>query len=296
MADAVRSFQEPDHGFRGRDAGSDLYYTAFAVRTLAILDELDPLTATSTLDYLRRRLTSHESLIDLVSLIFAAYTLEAATGDDVFSDADTEWNARLRRELERFRCDDGGYARTPLGKAGSVYQTFLNLLCYELLDEPVPDPESIVAFVRRQAAEGGGFLEIRVAKRAGTNPTAAAVGILELLGELDRGTVAQTAEFLRQLQTDEGGIRANLRTPIPDLLSTFTGMWTLDRLGAARELDLPRLRRYVETLECAQGYRGAEIDPASDVEYTFYGVGAMALLDVVEDRSLTDEDHGRDGG
>ena len=279
MARAVRAFQQRDHGFRGRDDSSDLYYTAFAVRTLAVLDELDPLTASSTLTFLRHRLAQRESLIDLVSLIFAAYTLEAATGEELFGDAEPEWNERLCEELERFRCADGGYARTHAGRAGSIYQTFLQLLCYELLDAPVPDRSAIVSFVRKQAAEGGGFVEIRVAKRAGVNPTAAAIGILELLDALDQPIIDATIPFLVDLQTPEGGMRANTRTPIPDLLSTFTGLWTLDRLGAVRQLDLDQLRAFTESLETERGYLGAAIDEMADAEYTFYGVGTMALLE-----------------
>src|SRR5215510_9176337 len=34
-------FQQEDGGFAGREGGSDLYYTSFAVRTLALLDALD---------------------------------------------------------------------------------------------------------------------------------------------------------------------------------------------------------------------------------------------------------------
>src|SRR5262245_16183457 len=34
-------FQQADGGFAGREGGSDLHYTSFAVRTLALLDALD---------------------------------------------------------------------------------------------------------------------------------------------------------------------------------------------------------------------------------------------------------------
>ena len=39
-AQAVKGFQTNDGGFRGRSDESDIYYTAFAVRTLAIIDGL----------------------------------------------------------------------------------------------------------------------------------------------------------------------------------------------------------------------------------------------------------------
>ena len=45
-------------------------------------------------------------------------------------------------------------------------------------------------------------------KRAGTNPTAAAIGTLQILGALDDATRAATIRFLTQMVADdEGGIR-----------------------------------------------------------------------------------------
>ena len=37
----LRSAQNPDGGFSGRAGGSDLYYTGFALRSLAVLQALD---------------------------------------------------------------------------------------------------------------------------------------------------------------------------------------------------------------------------------------------------------------
>ena len=38
----VRSAQAPDGGFTDRHGGADLYYTGFALRSLAVLDALTP--------------------------------------------------------------------------------------------------------------------------------------------------------------------------------------------------------------------------------------------------------------
>ena len=62
------------------------------------------------------------------------------------------------------------------------------------------------------------------------------------------------------------------------LLSTFTGIWTLDQLGAAQRLDWSAIRSYAE--ECERpigGFRGGLWDEQTDVEYTFYGLGTLAL-------------------
>ena len=74
-------------------------------------------------------------------------------------------------------------------------------------------------------------------------------------------------------------MRANTRIPIADLLSTFTGLLTLQDLNGTAEIDLAAVRRFATSLALdAGGFRGAEWDPAHDVEYTFYGLGTLGLL------------------
>jgi geranylgeranyl transferase type-2 subunit beta len=81
------------------------------------------------------------------------------------------------------------------------------------------------------------------------------------------------------MQTDEGGLRANTRIPIADLLSTFTGLVTLQDLGGASQIDLAGVKRFTQSLAREEGgFRGAEWDPAHDIEYTFYGLGTLGLL------------------
>jgi geranylgeranyl transferase type-2 subunit beta len=66
---------------------------------------------------------------------------------------------------------------------------------------------------------------------------------------------------------------------LADLLSTFTGCWTLEQLGALGRIDAAAARAYAEALaEPAGGFRGGLWDEHSDMEYTFYGLGAVALL------------------
>ena len=278
MARAVQSMQRPDGGFPGRAGGSDLYYTAFAVRTLAILDALDPIVAADTLRFLKSFLERQIPLVDLISLLLAAFTIEAATGEDFLDEVDPAWPDRLEARLEACRCADGGYARTPQGHAGSVYQSFLHVLCYELVDRPVPDREALVAFFRGRAVPSGGFVEVRVARRPGVNPTAAAIAGLRMLDALDHDLILPTIEFVLGQAELGGGFRASPRAPVPDLLSTFTALWTLEELGARDRADGAAHRGFVDRLETPAGYLGVLFDEVADVEYTFYGVGSRALL------------------
>lgn len=271
--------QREDGGFAGREGGSDLYYTGFALRSLAMLGELYGPVAERAAGFLKSRLGGQESIVDFFSLIYGAELVSSAAGIDVFAGADSNWREAVAAALERLRRPDGGYAKGAEGTASSMYHTFLVLLCQQLIGRPRQESETIVGFVQSQRADDGGFREIRASKRAGTNPTAAAIGALKILNALDEDTRLDTIDFLAEMQTDEGGLRANTRIPIADLLSTFTGLLTLQDLGGADRIDVRAVKRFAESLQVEEGgFHGAEWDPACDVEYTFYGLGTLGLL------------------
>lgn len=283
MSQWIRSQQRNDGGFAGREGESDPYYTAFALRSLWILDAIDETVARSAGAFLRERMRRRDSVIDLISLIFGAAILEMAAGEVVIPDDDIVWRDNVAELLSSLRADDGGFAKTPEGRAGSTYQTFLSALCFELMDVPIPDPDRIVSFLERQRHVDGGYLEIRVAKRAGVNPTAAAIGTLKTLGRLDPSEQRETIAFLSAMQSDEGGLSANTRIPFADLLSTCTGLISLVDLGAADQLNLPRIEAYAESmrLDRSSGFFGFALDQTADVEYSFYGIATLALIESI---------------
>lgn len=276
----VQSLQQPDGGFAGRQGESDLYYTSFALRSLAILGELYGDVASRAAAFLRHRMNTPETLIDRISLVFGAALLDVSAGIDLLSEpGGTEWKQTLGRDLEMLRCADGGFAKGLGGSASSTYHTFLALLCLQLIGQPVRDTEAIVRFLLSQRAPEGGFREIRVGKRAGTNPTAAALGALRILGAIDDELADSTADFLAEMQDNDGGLLANARIPLADLLSSFTGMFTLADLDRLDALDLTAARQFVRTLAHADGgFLAAMWDEVRDVEYTFYGLGSLSLL------------------
>ena len=272
--------QRPDGGFGGREGGSDLYYTGFALRGLSVLGELYGEPAERAASYLQQRMHEQETIIDFLSLVYGGALLELSAGIDIYeATAASGWQDTVAAALEQLRCEDGGYAKGPEGRAGSTYHSFLVLICLQLLERPLPDPDRMVAFIRSQQQAEGGFLEIRAQKRAGTNPTAAAIGVLRILDALDEETIDRTIDFLLEMQNDDGGLRANTRIPFSDVLSTFTGLLTLVDIGGADELDQRRLTRYLTQMESTDGgFFGVELDDQRDVEYTFYGLGSLALL------------------
>ena len=278
----LRAKQSENGGYAGREGDCDPYYSAFALRALWVAGGLDRDIAKKAGSFLRARLNKRESIIDMISLIFGAAICEMAAGEVVLPDEDDQqqvsWRSNVAGLLESLRTPDGGYAKTPEGRAGSTYQTFLTVLCYQLIDVPVPDMDSIVAFLENQQHAEGGFLEIRAAKRAGVNPTAAAIGTLKALGRLKPEEHRQTIEFLADMQSDEGGFTANTRIPFADLLSTFTGTLTLFDLEAIEEINLKAVQKYAQSMQGPEGgFFGFALDQTADVEYSFYGIGTLAL-------------------
>lgn len=284
----VLAQQRSDGGWGGREGGSDLYYSSFALRTLAILGLLEGTVAERAAEFLRSRLSAHESLVDLMSLVYSVKLIEGSCGIDTLASAEQAWSERLAELLKKLRCEDGGFSKTLEGRVGSTYQTFLVLLCLELVGQPLPEPERTAAFLLKQRQEDGGFLEIRVGKRSGANPTAAAIGALQVLGHLTDEVRLTASEFLADLQTDEGGWQANTRIPLPDVLSTFTACVTLADTGYLSLINSRSAARYVRSMQREEGgFAGFEFDPAQDVEYTFYGLGLLALIAEYESSSLS---------
>ncbi len=285
------SRQLPDGGFSGRDVGlngeplfedgvqADLYYTSFALRGLASLGGIDTATAERVAVWLKPNAARSNSVIDVVSWLYSSLVVQSGSGIDLLSDAPADWPDQLATQLERFRKSDGGYAKTAASIAGSTYHSFLVALCYELIGRPLPQPESLLDFIRQRQREDGGFVEMAAMRRSGTNPTAAAIGLLVMFDALDDGVRDQTAAFLELVRGDDGGFQANTRIPFSDTLSTFTGLVTSLDLGRPEILPTKRLRRFLKELELPTGgYLAAAWDKTADVEYTFYALGTQGLM------------------
>ena len=293
--DFILKFQQTDGGFAGRKGDSDLYYTSFAVRGLALLNALDVARAQIISSYLKSAAAKQRySLIDLVSWFYSAITIQllgAGNFDELAQDRNLarepgalpEIPDEISSELETFRRPDGGYAKTHEGGVGSTYHTFLAVLCYEMIGRMPPDVAGIVRFFLSRRREDGGFVEIGVMKRSGANPTAAAAVLLKRFEAIDRQMLEGIEAYLSKVKGDEGGFRANTQIPFCDLLSTFTGLLMTHELGLAPRIDAEACRGYIDGLELAGGgFRGAAWDDESDPEYTFYGLGSLALLRVMD--------------
>ncbi|MBN2291233.1 MAG: terpene cyclase/mutase family protein [Pirellulales bacterium] len=302
-ADYLVKTANPDGGYSGRQGGSDAYYTSFTLRGLAMLGGLDSQIAKRIAAYLQRLETEQLSSIDFFSWLLSAELLRIIAGLEVLGGSDLQLVDQdraqaIKASIDRYRRPDGGYAKSPSSPSSSIYHTFLAVACRELFQtqdfQNNPDwTDKIDQLVKSRRRPDGGYVEIKQMRQSGTNPTAAAVAVLRIIGRLDdpdHDNFQESAiDFLSGMQTSDGGFRANTRIPFSDLLSTFTALTALKDLTENREkklsdlVDLPTARRYAEGLEVPSGgFRAGAWDDSPDVEYTFYGLGTLAFLNAEE--------------
>lgn len=276
----ILSCQQDDGGFGGREGDSDLYYTSFAVRALGMLGGMTADEARSVGAFLSRFDWQELGVIDLMNWLYTVLAVQVFGGGDLLENERADWPERIAGKLERVRTEDGGYAKSEEGAAGSTYHSFLVTLTYELLGETPPRPNRLIQFVYDRQRDDGGFVEIAPMKNSGTNPTAAAVGLMKIVGGLDRELCEDIRDFLRETWSSEGGFQANKRIAFADGLSTFTGLLTVQDLNIRNLASEVMIERFIsQELEFPTGgFRGAAWDDQADVEYSFYGLGCLALL------------------
>src|SRR5437867_59085 len=165
--------QNADGGFSGREGGSDLYYTGFALRGLAVLERLTPDVCNRAAGFLRQSIAQQTSVVDFFSFLYACL-LAKTEGPDVLADSPADWPERVA--------------------AVGTWQMIHGF------ETPLPRQDDAV-------------------------------------------------EFLAGMASMEGGLRANDRAPLADLLSTFTGCWTLDQLGGLGAIREREALRYAQALE-----------------------------------------------
>jgi len=281
--------QQPSGGFANRRGRADLYYSAFALRALSALNALTTTMAEAAGQYLltlsrkpdvERLRQPAGAFCDAVAAVswwdslalceeqLGRALLEASERAQVVDVTVTRLNA-LRRE-------DGGFAKTDIDIAGSLYHTFLAGCALLRMGAPFPEPERARAFLESMEQPGGGFLENRFSKKPGTNGCAAAISLSVLL-DVDKD-MSRHAEFLASMHSSEGGFYATPAAPIADLLSSYTALFTLKLLGAAQPRLTATAWRYARTLEdAAGGYTGFALETVVDCEYTFYGLGVESI-------------------
>jgi geranylgeranyl transferase type-2 subunit beta len=270
-------------GFRGRKGNGDLYYSAFALRGLFMLGMLDDqqllARVAGFLDEQQRR--EDLSPADILSWTFCTVLVNTVQGKELLPEQTTA----LLHRWEHFRRSDGCFAASEKSAVSSTYTTFLTAIFYELIGESERSRMILIEPILARQRSDGGFVELPPLQYSGTNPTAAAVGLLTLL-EVSLPEKSKTVDFLRRCQHSTGGFQAHARIPVPDLLSSFSALTALYDLNAAEQVNQSALRNFVTSLRSPDGgFFGMPLDQQSDVEYTFYGMALEAMLERIQNCS-----------
>lgn len=262
----VESLQLPDGGFPGRIGKSDTYYTNFAVRTLFLLDP-DNRALARTADYVRLSAPPPLNIVECFCYLNTARLL------GISIDITAVENVLLRQYLP-----SKGFSR-PGGKEISAYNTFLAVLCLDMLDREITSLQNMIEQVRNLECKDGGYCETPGEIDGQTNATAAALAFLRIVNALEEDDIRRAEAFFRAMQSENGGIRAQTSAPQSDLLSTFTALLSLCMLTDPTVLNLAQLARFIRaTASPTGGFRACISDTQSDAEYTYYGIGTLALL------------------
>jgi geranylgeranyl transferase type-2 subunit beta len=280
--------QTSNGGFANRRGMPDLYYSAFALRSLSALNELKPAVASRAAQWLVTIAREPDSVrLRQPSGAFCD-TVQAASWWDALLLCEEESQGLLDpaeceqlktltfARLANMRRDDGGYAKTTIEAHGSLYHTFIAASLHARMGMVIPDEEKVRAFLHALAQPEGGFFENKYSKRPGTNGTAAGIFLSLILAEFEGHE--KHFDFLESMRGAEGGFEAAHSAPIADLLSTYTALLTL-KMGGRLNSDLTRnAAKYARELEAADGgYTGFALESVMDCEYTFYGLGVESL-------------------
>lgn len=292
--------QCPGGGFADRSGQPDIYYTAFALRLLALHADFDCELIRPTLRWLESLdIAQFSTLANLYSYI-QSLAIAISLGTPALAEKWEKARSGLIYALLEHRTENGAFAARRGASSASVYHTFLGLLGCELLDIPCDSTPNLSRWLQGRQNADGGFADIETIRTSSTNPTAAAVAIWKMIGAACDIGPARVLNFMRKVYIPHFGFAAHPRMPVPDLLSTFTALWTLYTLGHTdfvapdsltaqvshlQDHDGGFLAGPAELLELAPDSQDND-RPGSDVEYTFYGLATLALLQVIRKANL----------
>jgi geranylgeranyl transferase type-2 subunit beta len=265
----ILSQQTPDGGFCGRRGAGDLYYTAFATRALHGLNALS--------DDLKQQIASFVfqqkpgNILDLLNALSILALLNVETDEVIIPHPSSL--------IPPFRLSDGGYGKTQNDTSSSLYHSFLAVLCYDLIGEKPPDPDTLIAMTHAHRQPDGGFSETRTHPVSSCNPTAAGLSLLNILQGGDDTITNGVVRWLKTQQTPSGGWLAAPDAPAPDLLSTYTAVFNLVLLDQLSKAEMASALRFLKTCQPTSGggFTAGPWDTAADVEYTSYGLSLLAL-------------------
>jgi geranylgeranyl transferase type-2 subunit beta len=289
----VTGCQQADGGFRGRQGGSDFYYTDFAVRTLAFLAP-EHVAFGCAADYIAHPprpprgtiecfnvLNSRRLLDRRLALVAPGVSIGEPPGESARM-SQSGWTfapSPLIDQLRECLLPQGGLARSAGDQRASAYHTFLGALCFQMLGADMPAAGHAISAIEAMKQSDGGFVELAGQTASQTSATAAAVAFLMMHDAISPAKNAEIAQFLAHMQSADGGLKPHAAVEGGDLLSTFTGLMTLGALGGLHFIDLASVAQFLRSVaRPGGGFVSCAGDDTADVEYAYYGIGTLALL------------------
>jgi prenyltransferase beta subunit len=266
--------QNPDGGFRGRSAFSDMYYTVFGLECIHALK--GPNLGLDIRDYLNQSGDPTElDLVHLACLVRCWATVMELTGKSMTQPL----RMKLLQQLESLRSPDGGFNTQSRDQDTNAYGCFMALGIYHDLQCDIPESDTLIEGLLTLQRQAGGFANDRSTEIGSTPATAAALCVLHYLA--DNVPSESVAWLLSQAHPQGGFAAVPVESPVvvPDLLSTATAIHALSLVGANIDLMRDACLDYLDSLWDPQGaFKGSWLDETLDCEYTYYGLLALGHL------------------
>ena len=166
------------------------------------------------------------------------------------------------------------FSRFPHDDVESPYSRFVWLSMIEDANQKIRNKTELKTTLMKYHVPEGGFSNDKENQSATTNATVAA---LSILGQLYGYTVNKDVLYLKALQQESGGFSVAPHSPIPDLLSTATALFSLHCYQVKPKIS-PRDFIEAHWLDSG-GFSATLLEDTSDVEYTFYALLALGTTD-----------------
>ena len=228
VARFILSRQNPDGGFRGKSAESDLYYTVFAAAGLKALGA--PVPALRLWKYVRRFGTGED--LDLVHLfclirLRTAFPMLGKTRRHFFQTLeDCRANSAYDLFLKQLAGDCLGIARLPVApRPISLADPTPSLAAAVIINRPA-DQTAAEALLRR-VGRNGGFAATEHLPAADLLSTATALFALRTLNTDFDSIRRPCLEFVESLWRDSGGFAGHVTDEFEDVEYTFYALLSI---------------------------------------------------------------------
>ncbi len=263
IAGFVESQRTEEDAFMDKGGKADLYYTLFGWMLCYILGiRLDSGKMTA---YLAKQ---DKEKLDLIH--YAAYMRCLLIQQVMIKrKAGLLLQSFFTKEVRALDEFDG----VPHNDLYAPYTQFIRLSLLEDTGNRIKHKKQDMELLASYRLPDGGFMNTRDGVTATTNATVAALAVQgQLIGYKENEDIF----YLRDLQEKSGGFAAAKASPVPDLLSTATALFTLKSYGV-----LPNYpaRDFIEAHWMdTGGFAATLLEDRSDVEYTFYGLLALGAI------------------